>query len=221
MKCLLCESSRTTAFAVEKKPARNYFHCEQCDLIFMDPDERLLPEDEKARYDQHQNEDTSGYRQFLAPVIQDIQNYSVMLGKQPSEMKILDYGCGPTAFLGSMLSELSFKPANYDPFYFTDQKPLQSNYDVITSTEVWEHFHHPREEITQLMQILKTFGLLAVMTAGHPGVSLFHDWQYRRDLTHVIFFTEKTMRWIADHFNLDLIKAQTPYWVFQKKAFTP
>ena len=68
------------------------------------------------------------------------------------------------------------------------------------------------------MKILKTFGLLAVMTAAHPGVGLFHDWQYRRDLTHVIFFTEKTMRWIADHFNLDLIKAQTPYWVFQKKA---
>lgn len=218
MKCLLCESSRTTPFAVEKKPARNYFHCDQCDLIFMDPDERLLPEDEKARYDQHQNQDTEGYRQFLAPLIQDIQNYSVMLGKQSADVKILDYGCGPTAFLGSMLSEVGFKPAKYDPFYFSDQKPLQSSYDVITSTEVWEHFHHPREEIMQLMKILKTFGLLAVMTAGHPGVALFHDWQYRRDLTHVIFFTEKTMRWIADHFGLDLIKAQTPYWVFQKKA---
>jgi 2-polyprenyl-3-methyl-5-hydroxy-6-metoxy-1,4-benzoquinol methylase len=130
----------------------------------------------------------------------------------------LDYGCGPTAFFSTVLAEHSFKVANYDLFYFPDQQPLQSEYDVITSTEVWEHFHHPHEEITQLTKLLKTFGLLAVMTASHPGVELFHDWQYRRDLTHVIFFSEKTMGWISEHFHLEIIKAQTPYWIFQKKA---
>lgn len=218
MNCLLCQSAHTKAFTVEKNPVHSYFHCENCDLIFMDPEERPLPEDEKARYDLHQNEDTSGYRKFLEPLIQDIQNYSVMISKAPSEVKILDYGCGPTAFFSKMLAEHSFRAANYDIFYFSNQNPLQSTYDVITSTEVWEHFYHPFEEITQLIKILKTFGLLAIMTSAHPGVSLFHNWQYRRDLTHVIFFSEKTMRWIADHFGLDLIKAQSPYWVFQKKA---
>jgi 2-polyprenyl-3-methyl-5-hydroxy-6-metoxy-1,4-benzoquinol methylase len=203
---------------VEKKPAHTYFHCEHCDLIFVDPGERPLPEEEKARYDLHQNEDSSGYRQFLQPLVLDIQNYSARISKSPPNLKILDFGCGPTAFFGTILAEHSFKAANYDLFYFPDQHPLQTNYDVITSTEVWEHFHHPNEEITQLTNILKTSGLLAVMTAAHPSVGLFPDWQYRRDITHVIFFSDKTMKWIGDHFNLDLIRAQTPYWIFQKKA---
>lgn len=218
MTCLLCQSSSTDAFTVEKKPIHRYFHCERCDLIFVDPEQRPLPEDERARYDLHQNEDTSGYRKFLEPLIQEIQNYSLMISKTPSEVKILDYGCGPTAFFSKMLAEQSFKAANYDIFYFSDQVPLQTSYDVITSTEVWEHFHDPLAEITQLLKILKTFGLLTVMTSAHPGARLFPDWQYRRDLTHVIFFSERTMRWIADQFELDLIKAQTPYWIFQKKA---
>jgi SAM-dependent methyltransferase len=184
----------------------------------MKPEERPLPEEEKARYDLHQNEESSGYRQFLEPLIQDIQNYSLVMSKPPPDLKILDYGCGPTAFFSKLLVEHSFKAANYDLFYFPDQNPLQTNYDVISSTEVWEHFHHPNEEITQLTRLLKPFGLLAVMTAEHPGVGLFPDWPYRRDFTHVIFFSARTMSWIAEHFHLDLIKAQTPYWIFQKKA---
>ncbi|WP_413288554.1 class I SAM-dependent methyltransferase [Bdellovibrio sp. HCB337] len=218
MNCLLCQSSNTDAFTVEKNPVHNYFHCTRCELIFMDPEERPLPAEEKARYDLHQNEDTEGYRQFLEPLVQDIRNYSVMLAVPHPQVKILDFGCGPTAFLGKMLGEEDFRVSNYDIYYFPDQSPLQRSYDIITSTEVWEHFYHPHEEITQLMRLLKTFGLMAIMTSGHPGVGLFHNWQYRRDETHVIFFSEKTMRWIADEFNLDLIKAQSPYWIFQKKA---
>jgi len=218
MNCLLCQSVATESFEVEKNPVHSYFHCQECDLIFMDPDERPQPQDEKARYDLHQNEDTEGYRKFLEPLIDEIENYTDSLDKIPSDMKILDYGCGPTAFFGKMLAEYDYKVANYDIYYYSNQRPLQHSYDVITSTEVWEHFYHPYEEITQLVKILNPGGMLAVMTSAHSGVAHFHDWQYRRDLTHVIFFSEKTMKWVAEIFGLELVKAQSPYWIFRKKA---
>lgn len=184
----------------------------------MDPLERLLPDQEKIRYDIHNNDDTEGYRRFLGPIVQEVQNYSVMLGKPAAEIDILDYGCGPTAFLSKLLKEVSFQASNYDVYYFTDQNPLQKSYHVITSTEVWEHFYHPLEEITQLIQLLKSHGLLAIMTSAHSGLESFPTWHYRRDPTHVVFFSEKTMRWIADKFSLELTKAQSPYWIFQKKS---
>ncbi|MGZ3745617.1 MAG: class I SAM-dependent methyltransferase [Pseudobdellovibrionaceae bacterium] len=218
MNCLLCDSSDTSSLSVKNKPARTYFHCQQCDLVFMHPRERLLPGEEKARYDLHQNEETSGYRQFLQPLIRDLQTYSESASRSTSSLEVLDYGCGPTAFFSTLLAENSYKTTNYDPFYFPDQGSLQISYDIITSTEVWEHFHEPRKELAQLAKLLKPLGILAVMTASHPGVELFHEWSYRRDLTHVIFFSEKTMRWIGKVFHLKLLKAQTPYWIFQKLA---
>jgi len=218
VKCLLCQSSRTEVFRVEKKPARTYHHCLQCDLLFMDPSERLSTEEEKARYDFHENTDTPGYRSFLAPVVQEIESFCEKCALSPCQVKILDFGCGPAAFLESLLRERGYKAASYDPFYFPDPSLLQQAYDVITSTEVWEHFHHPPLEIARLTQILKPRGLLAVMTSSPPGKESFYDWPYRRDLTHVSFYSEISMRWIAGHFGLELIKAQTPYWVFQKKV---
>lgn len=217
MKCLLCQTISTQNFTVEKKPVHSYFHCPHCDLIFMDPLERPLPDEEKARYDLHENEETTGYRNFFAPLLQDIENYSVVLGKPRTQVQILDYGSGPTGFLGKLLKERSFQVANFDIFYSPTPESLETSYDVITSTEVWEHFHDPFKEITMLTGILKTFGILVVMTSAHPGPGPFHDWHYRRDFTHVTFFSEKTMKWIADHFGYELIKSQSPYWVFQKR----
>jgi 2-polyprenyl-3-methyl-5-hydroxy-6-metoxy-1,4-benzoquinol methylase len=115
-----------------------------------------------------------------------------------------------------MLAEKSYVTDNYDIFYYTNQTPLQRIHDVITSTEVWEHFYHPHEEIEQLTKLLKPGGLLVVMTSAHQDLGHFQDWYYRRDPTHVIFFSEKTMRWVAKNFKLELVKAQSPYWIFQK-----
>jgi 2-polyprenyl-3-methyl-5-hydroxy-6-metoxy-1,4-benzoquinol methylase len=200
-----------------KKPPGSYFHCIKCDLIFRDPRERLSIEEEKARYDMHHNDDTSAYRQFLQPIVQEIENLAQSTAKSPAELQILDYGCGPTAMLAKFLAEKSYVTENYDIFYHTDQRPLQRTYDVITSTEVWEHFYHPLEEIEQLTKLLKPAGILAIMTSAHQDEAHFADWYYRRDPTHVVFFSETTMKWLAEHFKLRLIKSQSPYWIFQKQ----
>ncbi|MBK9323640.1 MAG: class I SAM-dependent methyltransferase [Bdellovibrionaceae bacterium] len=218
MKCLLCQSPQTLGVTITKTPAGNYHHCQICDLIFMDPQERLSPEKERARYDLHDNQDTEGYRKFLEPVILQIDQYFLTLACPKEEVAILDYGCGQTAFFSKMLAERGYTARNYDVFFHTNQSVLQKNYDVIVSTEVWEHFYHPLEELEQLIKILKPHGLLAAMTSAHQGLNHFQSWYYRRDPTHVCFYSEITMKWISTFFKLKLIKADSPYWTFQENT---
>lgn len=218
MDCLLCQSSQTAAFQVTKKPERSYFHCGQCDLIFMDPHQRPSAQEEKARYDFHQNDGSSGHQAFLSPLVEDILTYISEQKTDIHSLKALDFGCGPHPFLSLLLGHKGLQVTNYDLFYFPDQDHLRRNYHVITSTEVWEHFAHPRAEIARLVRILKEGGLLAVMTSAHKGEGAFHDWYYRRDETHVTFFSEKSMQWIAQEFHLKLVKAKSPYWLFVKLA---
>ncbi|MBO9668342.1 MAG: class I SAM-dependent methyltransferase [Bdellovibrio sp.] len=216
MKCLLCESPNPAPFKVIRKPERGYYHCDTCDLIFMAPTERMTPVDEKARYDLHQNEDQAGYRAFLEPLAKDVDQFVEKTGRQTRDISILDFGCGPTAFLGANFIAKGYQVTNYDLYYFPDQDALRKSYHVVTSTEVWEHLYEPRAEIERQLRILKTGGILAVMTSAHKGEAHFHDWHYRRDMTHVTFFSEKTMQWLADHFKLQILKSKSPYWVFQK-----
>lgn len=216
MKCLLCETSHSASFKVDKKPERGYFRCATCDLIFMNPEERMAPQDEKARYDQHQNEGSAGYLSFLAPLVKDIDDYFNSAGIKSSQMSSLDFGCGPTAFLSSLFFDKGYRAYNYDLYYYPDQDQLRRTYHVITSTEVWEHFYSPRQEIECQLRLLKPGGLLGVMTSAHRGEAAFHDWHYRRDLTHVVFYSERTMTWIAQTYKLSVLKAKSPYWIFQK-----
>lgn len=216
MQCLLCENSQTAAFKVVKKPERSYFHCEQCDLIFMNPAERLTPPEEKQRYDLHQNESTAGYQAFLEPLVQRLEAHFRAADLDPSRLQVLDYGCGPTAYLSTLLLQKGFIPSNYDLYYFPDQDQLRKTYHAITSTEVWEHFYNPKEEIEKQLKLLKPGGLLAVMTSAHRGEAVFHDWHYRRDLTHVAFFSENSMQWLAERYRLQLIHQRSPYFIFQK-----
>lgn len=216
MKCVLCENPDSARFKVVKKPEHSYYHCDSCDLIFMTPDERLPSVEEKVRYDMHENHDQAGYRAFLAPLMKEVEDYAARTGKPARELHMLDYGCGPTAFLGACFVAKDFQVTNYDLYYQPDQDALKKSYNIVTCTEVWEHFHNPKIDIEQQLRMLKHGGLLAIMTSAHKGEAHFHDWHYRRDPTHVSFFSEKTIQWVAQKYNLKTVKAKSPYWVFTK-----
>lgn len=207
MTCPLCNSFKTDSFKVEKKPAHQYFHCAECDLIFMDPREHLSPDQEKARYDLHQNVESEGYRAFFQPLV----NWAK--ATVPAFSDVLDYGCGPTAFLARWLGDEKFSVDAYDPFFFP-KTPLRE-YDLIVSTEVFEHMARPGLEIEKILRCLRPGGYLAVMTSAHSGREAFADWSYRRDSTHICFFSEKSFAWIAKRWNLQLLKAESPLWILQ------
>jgi hypothetical protein len=46
--------------------------------------------------------------------------------------------------------------------------------------------------------MLEDNGILAIMTSFLSNIEDFENWYYRRDPTHVVFYSEKTFEVIAD-----------------------
>jgi len=161
----------------------------------MNPGQRLSIDDEHARYRQHRNDpDDKNYRRFLSKLA------GPLLQRLPLRAKGLDYGCGPGPALACMLREAGHYVRLFDPLFYPDPEPLEDLYDFIVCAEVIEHFYRPAEEFAHLNRMLRPGGWLALMTCFQTDDNRFATWHYRRDPTHVVFFREATLRYIAHRF---------------------
>ena len=88
----------------------------------------------------------------------------------------------------------------FDPLFFPDQRLLDDTYDFITCTETIEHFHRPAEELARFDRMLHPGGWLALMTCFQTDDDKFAQWFDRRDPTHVVFYRDATLRYIARQF---------------------
>jgi 2-polyprenyl-3-methyl-5-hydroxy-6-metoxy-1,4-benzoquinol methylase len=102
-----------------------------------------------------------------------------------------------------MLEEHGFDMAIFDLFYANDPGILTKQYDFITSTEVWEHLKNPNEVINELFQLGKERFALGIMTKRIPETP-FGDWHYIKDPTHITFFAEQTLKYIAKKYKCEL-----------------
>ena len=187
--CPLC----TTNIAADIEVGETWYaRCPECDLISLDPLRRPLPLDEVVRYTRHRNTmDDEGYRRFLGRLA-DLVSVRLSVGTEG-----LDFGCGPSPVLADMLTQAGYPTAGYDPVFRPSAELLSRRYDFVVCSEVVEHFHDPAAAFTLLGELVADGGLLGVMTRFHdPNVS-FATWWYRRDPTHVCFYSELTMHWIA------------------------
>jgi 2-polyprenyl-3-methyl-5-hydroxy-6-metoxy-1,4-benzoquinol methylase len=89
----------------------------------------------------------------------------------------------------------------YDPYFYPDKTVFKNKYEFITCTEAAEHFYNPLAEFNRMNELLKKNGVLAVMTSLFDNSINFDNWYYRRDPTHVIFYSEKTFHVIAKQRN--------------------
>lgn len=191
--CVVCGTGgRKAAEAVE---GRVYYSCAVCGVTFLDPAQRLSGAEERERYGLHWNEpDDPGYRRFLNILAQPL------LTMLEPGARGLDYGCGPEPVLAAMLRGAGHPMAVFDPFFFNDSGPLEKTYDFVSCTEAVEHFYRPHEEFQTFDRLLKPGGLLAVMTNFRKDTVDFSTWYYRRDPTHVVFYRERTMHYLARRF---------------------
>lgn len=190
MHCPLCLTTDTTRFFADKQ--RDYLRCRHCRLVFVPPHQQLSPRAEKAIYDYHQNQiDDAGYRRFLSRLAEPL------LDRLPGHACGLDFGCGPGPLLAEMFSEQGHAMRAFDPFYANQPETLQSRYDFVTCTEVVEHFRRPQEEFQRLFGLLKPSGHLGVMTKLVIDADAFSRWHYKNDPTHIGFFSEDTLQWLA------------------------
>ena len=190
MKCVVCHEKLKKVYKIIDN--KRYWKCDICFAIFLEKKHYLNKTLEKKHYLKHQNYIANpGYRKFLSklsdPLIKELSN-----GDEG-----LDFGCGHGPALADILINNGFKVQLYDPFFFPDKKVFNKQYDFITCTETVEHFFDPFEEFILLNNLLKKGGLLAIMTSFLPKEDIFENWYYRRDPTHVVFYSEETFRVIA------------------------
>ncbi len=179
---------------------RDYYHCSECDLIFLCRRQLLSSEEERCRYLQHDNcQENEGY----VTMFEEFLDHAVL--PFCDRGLALDFGCGPGPVLGDLLRLTGFDVDLYDPFFFCCGDYRQRSYDLITSTEVFEHLAYPQKILNELCDILRPGGILAVMTHLHPGPGDFADWWYHRDPTHITFYSATTAAWLADNWPLDLV----------------
>jgi SAM-dependent methyltransferase len=199
--CKICQSN--TISYLHPKFKFIFHECLNCHFIFKDEVNYISKETELKIYEQHQNSlDNIGYVNYLTNFIESAVMPYVQKGKA------LDYGSGPNPVLAHLLKEdFGFDVSIYDLYYAQNDHYLNYSYDIITITEVVEHIQDPLQTFHQLKTLLKKGGYLSVMTLFHPrDRNKFFDWFYIRDLSHVSFFSPKTMSKIAQISGLKLIE---------------
>lgn len=192
-------------------PNGRLFHlCENCMLVFEGKGDRPNRNEEKERYLEHENSiHQEGYVNYLNQAIKPALNYL----KQ--DARGLDYGCGPIPTLNKLLDLMGFTCEIYDPIFFPEY-PL-GTFDFIFATECFEHFFIPAHELQKLENLLKPGGILVVMTQLWKDKAKFKGWRYATDPTHVVFYHEKTFRFISVHFGLEILKIKKEKVVILQK----
>ncbi|MCW3488916.1 class I SAM-dependent methyltransferase [Dethiobacter alkaliphilus] len=206
--CLLCE---TQSIQQIEAATPVYYHCRECDLIFLAPKFRLDAEQEKEHYETHDNTlDNPGYVQMFEKFLSN-----AVLPYVAPNGRALDFGCGPGQVLQVLLEQSGFRTDVYDPYY-APQEP-QGPYLLVTSTEALEHVYEPGKVWQKLLLLLEAGGVLAVMTHFHHGPEAFVNWWYRRDPTHVTFYSEQTLAWLAKQQGLKILYSDGKKTITLKK----
>ena len=210
MHCPLCLKEKNEPYYHNK--VRSYQRCLVCDLVFVPSNYFLSENDEKARYNLHQNNSNDdGYKQFLSQLL------TPMLSHLKSGDEGLDFGSGPEPALAELFRSHQFHVTLYDPFFANTPQVLNRQYNFITASEVIEHLYNPAVVFEQLSQMLNTGGVLGVMTKTQVPKPNFPGWWYKNDPTHVCFYSEATFAWIQQKWKLNIEYRKGDVTIFSKQ----
>lgn len=199
--CKIC-SSPTRELRDEKKSI-SYFRCVACDFIALDEACIIDPQSERKHYEKHNNSFAcDGYVRMFETFIEE--------AICPYESRIetaLDFGCGRGPVLAELLRQRGMEVDLYDLYFYPDKLYREKSYDLITATEVFEHLSDPMGVVEELAGALNQGGYLIVMTQ-FPSKSdeAFLDWWYRRDVTHISFFSPRSFAIMASTVGLEVLK---------------
>ena len=189
--CPLCKGENTTPYFSDQ--FRDYLSCPTCALVFVPAMFHLSDEKEKQRYDLHDNDPADPrYRAFLSRL------YNPLQARLRKGACGLDFGCGPGPTLSAMFRECGYVVDLYDKFYARNPQVFQRAYDFVTATEVVEHLRDPQFELQRLYRLVKPGGILGAMTKLATDCAAFENWHYKRDLTHICFFSRATFEWLGN-----------------------
>lgn len=161
----------------------------------------MSPNEEKARYETHNNDiQDPNYQNFVRPIVDWITE------SHSNSEQGLDFGAGTGPVVAHLLRERGYTIELYDPFFWPNQKALEATYNFIVSTEVVEHFIEPHNEFLKLAQLLKAKASLFLMTLLHDDQTDLSQWYYLRDPTHRCAYSKKTFEFIRKSFGFKTVQ---------------
>ncbi|MDM5271671.1 class I SAM-dependent methyltransferase [Sulfurovum sp. zt1-1] len=199
MDCLIC--SHDTKTFVDEKSAIEYYYCPHCQCISKSQEHFKPISEQKERYDLHENDpEDEGYRAYFRRFLDFVLPH---VGKPETA---LDFGCGRSSLLADMLSNEGIETDYYDPVYHPEKLNNSKKYQLIVSTEVFEHLHNPKGVFAQLLEKIEEGGYLALQTQFHPNdIEAFKKWYYHLDPTHIVFFTPQTFRILCNIYGCEFV----------------
>ena len=199
--CKIC-GSETREF-YDKQFDTKFYHCPNCEFISKDENSIISEEDELKIYRYHNNSiEDKHYVDYFKRFLDSAVMKHVGCGK-----KGLDFGSGPSPVLSMILKrDYGYEMDIYDMFFSPEKTYIDRKYDLITCTEVIEHLKNPMEYFLLFKELLEDDGTLGIMTLFHVNSDdEFFNWHYRRDRSHISFFTAKTMKVIGEKIGLELV----------------
>ena len=211
MDCHIC--NRNCYAFLHEKTNITYYHCKECEYIFKSPECYQDLTTQKERYNLHENdENDEGYKAYFQRFL------DFVLPQIPTPQAALDFGCGATSLLSKLLKESGVKCDYYDPIYHPDRLDDNKKYDLIVSTEVFEHLHQPRKVFESLLDRLEKGGYLALQTQFHANDSeAFKKWYYHQDPTHIVFFTVETFKVLCKIYGCEFVSDNAKNMVLIRK----
>lgn len=195
--CPLCRDSQTELF--DGPLQREYYKCAVCGIRFVDSKYYISEEKSRIRYLKHNNSsEFDGYKDYLIRAVKPSERFL------KTDLRVLDYGCGPSPVLSGILKEMGVSSDYYDPNFFPEGLKKEK-YDLIFSTETFEHFREPSMDLNKINGLLFNGGYLVVMTSLVTNKVNFINWHYARDLTHILFYSSETFRYISKKFSFKIL----------------
>jgi ribosomal protein L37AE/L43A len=106
MNCPLCETQ------LEIKADEYFFICSKCGAYIKDKKYYITPQEEKERYEQHNNDiNDIHYIEFTSPITQAI------FERFDTHHLGLDYGCGTGPVISKVLQDMNYRVNKSDPFF--------------------------------------------------------------------------------------------------------
>jgi len=229
--CPVCDSRSLAKFATFRH--FSYSRCRTCGLTFANP----VPSD-KVLDAFYNSPFYRNYRRLEANRIAQDQYFSISMYRDIRQLaswldgnqslNLLDFGCGPGAFLallrdefgfenveGLELSQISvdFARRQYGLTVASSAAELQQqSYDVVLLIEVIEHLPNPAEIFSQLSQLVKPGGLLMITTPSVDSLLGRHFPSLCMHYTapsHISLFTKHALSHLLSRFGFEIARIET------------
>ena len=188
----------------------SYEKCPGCNFLAKKDSFIVSSEKEFERYQNHENDDSSGYRDYQTRFYEMIKDF---LGEC-----VLDYGCGNNHILSNILNEYGINSNYYDLYFYPEINYKNTKYDSIILEEVIEHLKDPISVLKDLILLLNDNGRLIIRTNLITDKIDLNNWWYLRDITHISFFEFKTFETICELLSLKIIYCNSKDLIILQKA---